>query len=98
MLVSVLVRLLVNLQVGRGVPRTPTKNITSTKDDRVHPAHARKMVAKLHDYCEEETAENVWYYENIEGGHGGAANNKQRAFMRTLEYQFLWDNLRSVVP
>ena len=44
---------------------------------------------------EEETAKNVWYYENIEGGHGGAANNKQRAFMKTLEYQFLWNNLES---
>ena len=68
---------------------------TSTKDDRVHPAHARKMVAKLQDYANDETAKNVWYYENIEGGHGGAANNKQKAFMKTLEYQFLWNNLES---
>ena len=67
---------------------------TSTKDDRVHPAHARKMVAKLRDISSKETAENVWYYENIEGGHAGAADNKQRAFMKTLEYQFLWDTLK----
>ena len=84
--------------IRRGARYPKVLFTSSTKDDRVHPAHARKMVAKLHDYCEEETAENVWYYENIEGGHGGSANNNQRAFMRTLEYQFLWDNLRSGVP
>ena len=66
---------------------------TSTKDDRVHPGHARKMVCKLRDTCDKVTADNVWYYENIEGGHAGAADNKQRAFMKTLEYQFLWDTL-----
>eukprot|EP00435_Cladocopium_sp_Y103_P017560 s3853_g4.t1 len=54
--------------------------MTSTKDDRVHPGHARKMVAKL---LEHPTAkDNTFYYENIEGGHGGAADNKQRAFMQ----------------
>ncbi|CAL1160562.1 unnamed protein product, partial [Cladocopium goreaui] len=51
--------------------------MTSTRDDRVHPGHARKMVAKL---LEHPTAkENTFYYENIEGGHGVAADNKQRA-------------------
>merc|ERR1712224_414458 len=64
---------------------------TSTRDDRVHPGHARKMVAKLREISDKITAQNVWYYENIEGGHAGAADNKQRAFMKTLEYQFLWD-------
>ena len=33
------------------------------------------------------------YYENGEGGHGGAADNKQRAFMTTLAYDFLWGAL-----
>ena len=68
---------------------------TSTKDDRVHPGHARKMVAKLRDVGSADTTQNVYYYENIEGGHAGAADNKQRAFMKTLEYQFLWDTLKS---
>ena len=81
--------------IERGATYPRVLFTTSTKDDRVHPAHARKMVAKLQDYANEETAKNVWYYENIEGGHGGAANNKQRAFMKTLEYQFLWNNLGS---
>jgi len=67
---------------------------TSTKDDRVHPGHARKMVAKLKDSC---PSTDVWYYENIEGGHAGAADNKQRAFMKTLEYLFLWETLGPAV-
>lgn len=58
---------------------------TSTRDDRVHPAHARKLVARL-----EELGHPVQYYENIEGGHGGAADNKQAAFMSALAYEFLW--------
>jgi prolyl oligopeptidase len=31
----------------------------------------------------------VYYYENIEGGHGGAADNKQQAFMNVLYLDFL---------
>ncbi|MGN6553570.1 MAG: prolyl oligopeptidase family serine peptidase [Verrucomicrobiota bacterium] len=61
---------------------------TSTRDDRVHPGHARKMVARM-----EEQGHDVLYYENIEGGHGGAANNEQRAYMMTLAYTFLWQQL-----
>ncbi|MBM76410.1 MAG: S9 family peptidase [Proteobacteria bacterium] len=61
---------------------------TSTRDDRVHPGHARKMTAAL-----EEANKNILYYENIEGGHGGSANNEQAAFMSTLAYMFLWDTL-----
>jgi prolyl oligopeptidase len=57
---------------------------TSTRDDRVHPGHARKMVAKM-----KEQGHDVLYYENIEGGHGGAANNKQSAYMTALAYTFL---------
>merc|ERR1712070_349711 len=58
---------------------------TSTKDDRVHPGHARKMVHKLGEIG----LTSAYYYENIEGGHGGAADNKQRAFMKTLIFSFL---------
>jgi len=57
---------------------------TSTRDDRVHPGHARKMAARL-----QELGKPVLYYENIEGGHGGAADNRQRAFMDALGYTFL---------
>ena len=62
---------------------------TSTRDDRVHPGHARKMMALM-----EEQGHNVWYWENIEGGHGGAANNKQAATMQSLAYIFLKQQLK----
>ena len=53
---------------------------TSTKDDRVHPGHARKMAAKMADM-----GKPVIYYENTEGGHSAAANLKQRAFTDALQ-------------
>ena len=62
---------------------------TSTRDDRVHPGHARKMVAKML-----EMGHDVLLYENIEGGHGGAADNKQSAFMQALAYTCLWKQLK----
>ena len=64
--------------------------ITSTRDDRVHPGHARKMAAKML----EQGHHNVWYFENTEGGHGGAANNTQRADMSAITYSFLWNMLK----
>jgi prolyl oligopeptidase len=62
---------------------------TSTRDDRVHPGHARKMAAKM-----DAQGHALLYYENIEGGHGGAANNAQRAYMTAMAYTFLWKELR----
>ncbi|NUZ11553.1 S9 family peptidase [Pseudoalteromonas sp. McH1-7] len=62
---------------------------TSTRDDRVHPGHARKMVAKMKDM-----GFDVLYFENIEGGHAGAANNEQRAMVKSLEYVYLMDRLK----
>ncbi len=67
---------------------------TSTRDDRVHPGHARKMVKKLWDLGESKGKDwPVYYYENIEGGHGGAADAKQSAFMTALAYDFMFDTL-----
>ena len=66
----------------------PVLFTTSTRDDRVHPGHARKMAAKMID-----AGKDVTYYENIEGGHGGAANNAQDAHMKALAYSFLWEQL-----
>lgn len=57
---------------------------TSTRDDRVHPGHARKMTAAL-----EAAGHSVRYYENIEGGHAGAADNAQSAFKTALTFRFL---------
>ncbi|MDK2122852.1 prolyl oligopeptidase family serine peptidase [Parachitinimonas caeni] len=66
----------------------PTLFATSTKDDRVHPGHARKMAAKML-----EMGQPVSYFENIEGGHGGAADNAQRALMNGVAYTYLWHQL-----
>lgn len=57
---------------------------TSTRDDRVHPGHARKMVAKM-----DEMGYKVYYFENTEGGHAGASTNEQRAKMAALQYAYL---------
>ena len=62
--------------------------ITSTRDDRVHPGHARKMAARMI-----EQGHEVLYYENIEGGHGASADNGQRADRQALEFSFLWQQL-----
>ena len=67
----------------------PTIFMTSTRDDRVHLGHARKMMARMKDW-----GHDVRYFENIEGGHGGAADNSQRAHMWALAYTFLWRQLK----
>ncbi|MBC5763968.1 prolyl oligopeptidase family serine peptidase [Ramlibacter albus] len=66
---------------------------TSTRDDRVHPAHARKMVARM-----QEQGHPVLYYENIEGGHGGAADAAQRAHLQALQFSYLWSKLARPYP
>jgi prolyl oligopeptidase len=62
---------------------------TNTRDDRVHPAHARKMVARMTDM-----GHRVYYYENTEGGHGSGTNMMARAYTDALEYAYLWMKLR----
>jgi len=76
-------------RVKSGVKYPRTLFTTSTRDDRVHPGHARKMVAKMKDQ-----GHDVLYYENIEGGHGGASDNPQRAFVESLIHTFLWNELK----
>ncbi len=61
---------------------------TSTRDDRVHPGHARKMVARMNAMDKPNL-----YYENTEGGHGGAANNRQQAKVQALIYTYLMNEL-----
>jgi prolyl oligopeptidase len=75
-----------NLRKGQPYPKVFIE--TSTKDDRVHPAHARKAAAKLkalgYDYL---------YYENMEGGHAAAANLNETALRISLEYTYLTQRL-----
>jgi prolyl oligopeptidase len=75
-----------NVRAGVNYPRTLFTS--STRDDRVHPGHARKMVARM-----QAQGADVLYYENIEGGHAGAADSNQRSFMAALVYTFLWKQL-----
>ena len=77
-----------NLHKGRHYP--PVLFYTTTSDDRVGPAQARKMAAKM----EGMDIPNVWFYENLEGGHGAGADNKQSAHMHAMVYDLLWDKLK----
>ena len=58
--------------------------VTSTKDDRVHPGHARKMAARM-----QALGRPFLYYENIDGGHSAAANLEERARRTALEFTYL---------
>ncbi len=71
--------------VKKGVKLPRVLFTTSTRDDRVHPGHARKMAARMR-----EQGHPLLYWENVEGGHGGAADNGQKSQMMALEYSFLW--------
>ncbi|MEU4240924.1 prolyl oligopeptidase family serine peptidase [Actinoplanes sp. NPDC026619] len=75
-----------NVRPGRAYP--PALLLTSTRDDRVHPGHARKMLARLREH-----GHDALYYENVEGGHGTAADNEQAATIAALTLEFLWRNL-----
>jgi prolyl oligopeptidase len=57
---------------------------TSTRDDRVHPGHARKLAARLL-----EQGHDVLYFENIEGGHAASADNAQAARMWAMTVSYL---------
>ena len=62
---------------------------TSTRDDRVHPGHARKMMAKMNDM-----GYKTYYYENTEGGHAGSSTNEQSAKSNALTYSYLLMKLK----
>lgn len=72
-----------------GVDYPPLFVYASTRDDRVHPGHARKTVARLQALGQDD----VWYYENVEGGHGGSSTNEQLAYRIALSYAHLWSQL-----
>lgn len=63
---------------------------TSTRDDRVHPGHARKMAAKMMSM-----GYKIYYYENTEGGHAGSSTNDQIAKASALEYSYLLMKLKN---
>jgi prolyl oligopeptidase len=77
-----------NLKKGANYPEVFFT--TSTRDDRVHPGHARKMVARMN-----EMGYRVYYFENTEGGHAGSSTNEQRAKTTALQYSYLWMKLKN---
>ena len=75
-----------NLKPGQPYPRVFIR--TSTKDDRVHPAHARKAAARLKEY-----GYDYLYWENMDGEHAAAANLNERALGSALEFTYLMQRL-----
>ncbi|XUM05296.1 prolyl oligopeptidase family serine peptidase [Streptomyces venezuelae ATCC 10712] len=66
----------------------PVLLMTSTRDDRVHPGHARKTAARLREY-----GHRVLFHENTGGGHAGAGDNEQAAHNSALVHTFLRKHL-----
>jgi prolyl oligopeptidase len=75
-----------NVRPGMNYPRVLFT--TTTRDDRVHPGHARKMAARM-----EELGYPVLYFENTEGGHGAGVTSEQRARMQAVTFAYLWEQL-----
>ncbi|MFC5436349.1 prolyl oligopeptidase family protein [Rhodanobacter umsongensis] len=76
--------------MSEGGHHPPVLFYTATSDDRVGPVQARKMAARM----QAQGHSNVWFYENLEGGHGAGADNQQSAHMHAMAYDFLWDQLK----
>ena len=76
-----------NIRKGTKYPRVFF--YTSTKDDRVHPGHARKMAAEM-----EAQGHPIYYYENIDGGHAGVANLKENAYRAALMLAYMTAELQ----
>lgn len=79
--------------VASDVPYPPALVTTSTRDDRVHPAHARTFALAL-----AKAGQPVDYFENTAGGHAGAADNQQVARVETLIYQWINKKLGVALP
>jgi prolyl oligopeptidase len=76
-------------RVAADVSYPPILLTTSAGDDRVHPAHARKMAAKMQGMGHP----NVWYYEETQGGHSATPDPRDAARSTALVYRFLWDTI-----
>lgn len=68
----------------KGVKYPPIFLYLSTKDDRVHPGHARKYAARL-----KELGNSVYYHEYIEGGHSVGADHAEDAIRAAMLHAFL---------
>ncbi|UNU42994.1 S9 family peptidase [Sphingopyxis sp. YF1] len=70
--------------IRKGVKYPPIFLYLSTKDDRVHPGHARKFAARLKDY-----GNRVYYHEYLEGGHSVGADHAEDAVRAAMLHAFL---------
>lgn len=68
----------------KGVRYPPIFLYLSTKDDRVHPGHARKYAARL-----KELGNSVYYHEYLEGGHSVGADHAEDAVRAAMLHAFL---------
>lgn len=77
-----------NLREGVAYP--PTLFVGNRNDDRVHPAHARKMVARMRALGHAQS----WLYEETSGGHLGRATPQLLATREALLHTFLMGMLQ----
>jgi prolyl oligopeptidase len=70
--------------IRKGVKYPPIFLYLSTKDDRVHPGHARKFAARLTEY-----GNTVYYHEYLEGGHSVGADHAEDAVRAAMLHAFL---------
>ncbi|WP_338425123.1 prolyl oligopeptidase family serine peptidase [Sphingopyxis kveilinensis] len=70
--------------IRKGVTYPPIFLYLSTKDDRVHPGHARKYAARLM-----ENGNRVYYHEYLEGGHSVGADHAEDAVRAAMLHGFL---------
>ena len=75
-----------NLKPATDYP--PVLFVSSTRDDRVHPGHARKMMAKM-----SAQGHDVMYFESLEGGHNNGAENELRATQKAVAFTYLKQRL-----
>lgn len=61
----------------------PVLFTSAVNDDRMHPAHARRMVAKMKDQ-----GHQTYYFETQAGGHGGGLTNEEAARNLALKFTF----------
>lgn len=75
-----------NIKAGIKYPRAFF--LASTRDDRVHPAHARKMAAKL-----QANGHPYLYFETLDGGHDTSRTLRQRAEQLALTFTYFRQQL-----
>ena len=71
-------------QLKAGVKYPAVFFYSSTKDDRVHPGHARKMAARLGEY-----GNRFYFHEYLEGGHSVGADHAEDAHRAALLMAYL---------